>query len=133
LERLTGTRRRGRRRAAPGPRSRPGIAHRALPEGAPGLLDPRFQLTFRLADGLNILLGPCAIGCARSPIQFPRGDDDLLLRRDEIVQLLVALSAAHGGLALGERELLLERLHLEEEDVAARLARAPAARNVPGA
>ena len=39
-------------------------------------------------------------------------------------------AAGHAALALRERELLLERLHLEEEDVAARLVRPRAAREV---
>ena len=41
-------------------------------------------------------------------------------------------AAAHAGLALRGEELLAERPHLEEEDVAARLGRDLAAADVPG-
>src|SRR5581483_9105730 len=59
-------------------------------------------------------------------------DDDVLLRSDEIVDRPAA-ARARRVLRLRERELLLVRLHLEEEDVAARLVRPRAAREVAGA
>ena len=65
----------------------------------------------------------------RAAIELPGGDDDLLLRGDEIVDRCPGRRRA-SALALRERELLLERLHLEEEDVAARFARPLAAREI---
>ena len=72
----------------------------------------------------------CVAGPPRPRVELPRRDDDLLLRFGERLEAAVALHAgalAH-RLALRGDELLFERLHLEEEDVAARFRRAAAAR-----
>ena len=82
-------------------------------------LDPRLQLGLGVADGLDVFARPPG---RRSPLEIPRRVDDFLLCGDERVELRGLPTAAH-RLALSLDELLGERLHLEEEHVALRLAR----------
>src|SRR5262249_4736057 len=110
----------------------PRIAHRRLAERARRLLDPRLQFGFRARDRVNVLLGLAAFRRARTLVELPGGDDNFFLRVDEVVDAVLAAAAWHAALALRQRELLLVRLHLEEEDVAARFARPRAARQVAG-
>ena len=102
-------------------RSAPWIAHLCG-----RTLGPFLQLPLRTADRPHVLGRTARAGAA---IQLPRRHDDVLLGGDEIVERSIAASAA-ARLALCRRELLFERLHLEEEDVAARLGGSPAAGDV---
>jgi hypothetical protein len=66
----------------------------------------------------------------RPAIQFPGGDDNFLLGRDQIVDPALVAARHVAALALRQRELLLVGLHFEEEDVAARLVGPRAAREI---
>ena len=80
---------------------------------------------------MEVLLGLRPLRGLLAAIELPRGDDDLLLGVDEIVNG-ARLPRPRHRLALRERELLLERPHVEKEDVAAGFIRALApARDVP--
>ena len=105
------------------------ISHGRFPERVRGLLDARLELGLGASDRPDVLLRLCAFGRPRSTIQFPRCDDDLFLRIDEIVDRAAIARAGH-RLALRHCEFLLERLDLEEENVAARFARALSASEV---
>ena len=128
-QRLAGLRTLRRRRGAASLRPPPRIPHRRLAERARRLLDAILQLRLGARHRLDVLLGFGAPGHLRAAIELERRHDDVLLRRDEVVERGAAARAGH-CLARGEGELLLERLDLEEEDVAARLVRTRAAREI---
>src|SRR5207249_3425771 len=124
---------RWRRFAAPAlPRPPPRIPHCRLAEGARGLLGPRLELRFRFSNRADVLFGPGAFRALSTSIELPGGDDDFLLGRDQIVNAAARAGAGHRR-ALSQRKFLLERLHFEKEDVAARLVRTGAARDVASA
>ena len=122
-------------RASSGTRAGPiasRVAHGRGAEPARRLFDAHLQLGFRLRHRPDVLLRLRPLRVARAAIELPGGDDDLLLRRHQIIELRVAAAAALRRLCLGQAELLFERLHFEEEDVAARLAGALASRQIAG-
>ena len=95
------------------------------PLAAGRLLGARLQLDLRVGDRLDV--GRRSSG-ARTPLDVPRRADDLLLRRDQAFEL-GARGRGH-RLALRHRVLLVERLHLEKEDLASRQRRRLPAGNV---
>src|SRR5207248_9170803 len=103
----------------------PRIAHRRLAEGARGLLDAGLEVRLRLADRADVGFGFPALRALGAAIELPRGDDDFLLRGHQFVDAPAGAAAGHRR-APGERELLLEGLHLEKEDVAPRFVRSRA-------
>src|SRR5262249_19975845 len=109
--------------------SPPWIPHRRFAERARRLLDTRLQLVFRLRDRSDVLIRLGALGVLGAAIELPGRDDNFFLRGDEIVDVAGRALAGHRR-ALRERELLLVRLHVEEEDVAARLVRPRPAREI---
>src|SRR5207245_8948762 len=107
----------------------PGLSHRRRADAARRLLDSILELRLGARHRFDVLLGFGAPGHLRAAIELERRHDDVLLRRDEVVERGAAARAGH-RLARGEGELLLERLDLEEEDVAARRVRTRAAREM---
>src|SRR5262249_40782700 len=79
--------------------------------------------------GANVLLGLRSFRALRTSIKLPRRDHDLLLGIDKIVDRSVVAGTGH-RLALRQRKLLLERLDLEEKDIAAGFVGSLAARDV---
>ena len=98
--------------------------------GCPASLAARCsRARWAVAIALHVVGRLGAAGAAAAGVELPGGDDDFLLRGGEILH---ALRLAAGGhrLALRRDELVVERLDLEEEHVAARLRRRLAAADV---
>ncbi len=89
----------------------------ARPAGPKCTLRPGLQLCLRLRDGLDVSR---RTSTTRPALDVPGRADDLLLRRDERVQLLIGSAGARIRLALRSHELLVERTHFEKEEIASR-------------
>ncbi len=72
---------------------------------------------------------PGAAGAPPAAVELPGGDDDLLLRGGQILDALRLRAGSH-GLALRRHELVVEGLHFQEVDVAARFRRRLAAADI---
>src|SRR5262249_44070283 len=95
------------------------IPHRRFAERAGRLLGARLQLGLRARHGSNVLLRLGSLRRLGASIQLPRGDNDFLLRHDEIVDAIGA-GCSERALTLSQSELLLVGPDLEKEHVAAR-------------
>ena len=84
----------------------------------------------RRRDRPDVAFRPRIAGAAGAGVELPRRRHHVLLLGDQLFQAgLLRLAATH-GLALRGSELFFVRLHLEEEDIAARLGATTAAADI---
>ena len=82
------------------------IPHRGFAEGARRLLDERHQIGLRGRERADVAAGLRSARVLGTAIQFPRGDDDLALSVDQLVERAAVPGPRH-RLALSERKFLL--------------------------
>ena len=107
----------------------PGVPHGRLAERAGRLFDVGLQIGLGTRNSANVRRGLRPFRGFRSPIELPGRDHHLPLPLDELVERAAVAGSGH-RLTGGEREFLLVRLDLEEEDVAPRLVGALATRDI---